>query len=128
MTELEAKRARYEQFIPPLHHTQNALWGMVDEKMMFAACDVMASRTKCHFRALDEDSIAMMLNYCCFNLFFEGGRTLVDVYVGQHLPENEDERLVQEAHQRSWFSLFELLRLEPDIGAHLRDLFTDENV
>jgi hypothetical protein len=125
----EEKRARYEQLIPHLHNTQAAVWGMVDEGMMRAACGVMATPAKCpHFLPKDDDSIAMMLNYCCFNLFLEGGGTLMDLYVSLHPAEDEDLRAVQEAHQRSYFSLFEIKQLVPRVGAELRDLFTDDIV
>jgi hypothetical protein len=75
----EEKRARYEQLVPHLHDTQMGVWRMVDEGMMRAACGVMGQPGKCtRFLPRDDDSIAVMLNYCCFNLFGEGGRTLMD--------------------------------------------------
>jgi hypothetical protein len=128
MASLEENLARYEKLIPHLHHTQMALWRRVDEEMMRAACSVMATWTKCRFLPRDDDSIAMMLNYCCFNVFFPDGRTLVDVYVAERAPESDDERAVLHAHQRSFFSLFEVLELVPRIGARLREVFTDETI
>jgi hypothetical protein len=128
MASLEANLARYETLIPHLHRTQMALWRRVEPEMMRAACGVMATATGCDFLPKDDDSIAMVLNDCCFNVFFPGRRTLVDVYVAERLPENDDERAVLQAHQRSYFSLFELMQLLPGIGARLRDLFTDEMI
>jgi len=128
MTSHDAKLARYEQLIPHLHDMQMALWNLVDTEMMRAACGVMATTTKCRFMPKDQDSIATMLNYCCFNIFFPNHRTLVDVYVAENPPETEDRRVVQRAHQRSYFSLFEVLEIVPRIGALVRELFTDENI
>jgi SEC-C motif-containing protein len=126
MPSLEENLARYEQLIPHLHNTQTALWRRVDEGMMRAACGVIKTATGCDFLPKDDDSIATMLNYCCFNVFLPGHRTLVDVYVATRTAESDDERAVLHAHQRSFFSLFELLEVVPRIGARLRELFTDE--
>jgi len=128
MPSLEANLARYQELIPHLHKTQVALWGRVDEGMMRAACGVMAHYTKCDFIPKDDDSIAMMLNYCCFNVFHPDGRSLMELYAGEHPGETDDERAVLQAHRQSYFSVFEVVQIEPGVGARLRDFFWDEHI
>jgi hypothetical protein len=128
MSSPEEFLARYEQLIPPLHHTQMALWERVEESMMRTACGVIAHYTKCDFMPRDEDSIAMMLNYCCFNVFHPDGRNLVEMYVGERPPLDTDTYSVIQAHLESRYSIFALLETVPRIGARLRDLFSDEEI
>ncbi len=128
MSSPEENLARYEELIPPLHDTQMALWKRVDEGMMRTACGVMASLTKCKFMPDDQDSIATMLNYCCFNVFHPDGRNLVELYVAECPPLSDDVYSVIQAHMASFFSLFEVVQIVPRIGARVRELFTDEEI
>jgi hypothetical protein len=128
MPSLEENLARYEKLIPHLHHTQMALWESVNEDFMRAGCRAMAVATGAYFMPREQDSIATMLNYCVFNVFFPDHRNLVDVHIGKTRPTDDDHRAVLEAHRRSWFSVFEVLEPLPRVGARLRDLFTEETL
>jgi hypothetical protein len=128
MPSVEENLARYQTLLPHLHHTQAALWGLVTEPIMRAGCADMTIGTGCSFFPKDDDSVVAMLNYICFNVTRPDGRMLLDVHVAEHPPEGDDLRAVLEGHQRSRFSMFEVLELVPRLGARLRDLFGDEGV
>jgi len=73
-----------------------------------------------------EDESAVLMDYCIYNVYRKG-RNAIDQYLCDCPPDPEsDEMLCLRAMQHATYALIVVHGVEPGVGCHVRNLFTDE--
>ena len=74
----------------------------------------------------NEDETSVLMDYCIYNVYRKG-RNAVEQYLCDCPPDpDSDEMACLQAMQHARYSLVAVLRVEPGVGCHVRDLFTEE--
>jgi hypothetical protein len=74
----------------------------------------------------NEDETSVLMDYCIYNVYRKG-RNAVEQYLCDCAPDpDSDEMACLRAMQHSIYALLAVLRVEPGIGCHVRNLFTEE--
>lgn len=74
----------------------------------------------------DEDQSSVLMDYCIYDVF-RAGRNAVDQYLCECPPEpDSDEMVCLRAMQQATYSLIVVEQVEPGVGCHVRNLFTEE--
>ncbi len=74
----------------------------------------------------NEDQSCVLADYCIYNVR-RHGRNAVEQYLCDCSPDpDSDEMVCLRAMQHATYGLLAVLRLEPGVGCHVRNLFTEE--
>ena len=74
----------------------------------------------------NEDETSVLMDYCIYDVYREG-RNAVEQYLCNCPPDPEsDEMACLRAMQHATYALVAVLRIEPGVGCHVRNLFTEE--
>jgi hypothetical protein len=74
----------------------------------------------------NEDETSVLMDYCIYNVYRKG-RNAVEQYLCDCPPDpNSDEMACLRAMQHGIYALVAVLRVEPGVGCHVRNLFTEE--
>ena len=74
----------------------------------------------------NEDEASVLMDYCVYNIYRKG-LNAVEQYLCDYPPDpNSDEMACLHAMQHATYTLVAVLRVEPGVGCHVRNLFTDE--
>lgn len=72
----------------------------------------------------DEDETAVLMDYCIYDVFRKG-RNAVDQYLCDSPPDPDSEEMTcLRAMQHATFAVIVMLRAEPGVGCHVRNMFT----
>ena len=73
-----------------------------------------------------EDETSVLMDYCIYDVYRKG-RNAVEQYLCDCPPEpDSDEMACLHAMQHATYALVAVLRVEPGVGCHVRNLFTEE--
>jgi hypothetical protein len=73
-----------------------------------------------------EDESCVLMDYCIYNVY-RNGRNAIDQYLcDSPPPPDSDEMACLRAMQRATYAMVAVLRIEPGVGCHVRNLYTDE--
>lgn len=73
-----------------------------------------------------EEETAVLMDYCIYNAYADG-RNAVDQYLCDCPPDpDSDEMLCLQAMQRATYTIIVVLDVVPDVGCHVRNMFTEE--
>ncbi|MHB1034987.1 MAG: hypothetical protein ACYC35_21745 [Pirellulales bacterium] len=73
-----------------------------------------------------EDETSVLMDYCIYDVYRKG-RNAVEQYLCDCPPDpDSDEMACLRAMQHATYALVAVLRVEPGVGCHVRNLFTDE--
>lgn len=74
----------------------------------------------------NEDESSVLMDYCIYDVYRKG-RNAVDQYLCDTPPDpDSDEMASLHAMQHATYTMVAVLRVEPGIGCHVRNLFTEE--
>jgi hypothetical protein len=74
----------------------------------------------------NEDQSSVLMDYCIYNVRRKG-RNAIEQYLCDCPPDpDSDEMACLHAMQHATYSLVAVLRVEPGVGCHVRNLFTEE--
>ncbi len=74
----------------------------------------------------NEDETYVLMDYCIYNVY-RNGRNAVEQYLCDCLPSpDSSEMACLRAMQHATYALVAVLGVEPGVGCHMRNLFTDE--
>jgi len=74
----------------------------------------------------NEDETSVLMDYCIYNVYRKG-RNAVEQYLCDCPPDpDSDEMACLRAMQHGTYALVAVLRVEPGVGCHVRNLFTEE--
>ena len=74
----------------------------------------------------NEDETSVLMDYCIYNVIRKG-RDAVEQYLCDCPPDSDsDEMACLQAMQHGIYALVAVLRVEPGVGCHVRNLFTEE--
>ncbi len=74
----------------------------------------------------NEDESSVLMDYCIYNVS-RRGRNAVEQYLCDRPPDpDSDEMTCLHAMQHATYALVVVLDVEPGVGCHIRNLFTDE--
>src|SRR3989304_2643233 len=74
----------------------------------------------------NEDETSVLMDYCIYAVYREG-RNAVEQYLCNCPPDPEsDEMACLRAMQHATYALVAVLRVDPGVGCHVRNLFTEE--
>jgi hypothetical protein len=74
----------------------------------------------------NEDETSVLMDYCIYNVYRQG-RNAVDVYIcDSPLDPDSDESICLRAMQSATYAVVAVLSVEPGVGCHVRNLFTEE--
>ena len=74
----------------------------------------------------NEDETSVLMDYCIYNVY-RNGRNAVEQYLCDDPPDpDSDEMACLQAMQHGIYALVAVLRVEPGVGCHVRNLFTEE--
>jgi hypothetical protein len=74
----------------------------------------------------NEDQSSVLMDYCIYDVYRKG-RNAVDQYLlDRPLDADSDEMACLQAMQRAIYTMIVVLRIEPDVGCQIRDLFSGE--
>jgi hypothetical protein len=74
----------------------------------------------------NEDETCVLMDYCIYDVSHKG-RNAVEQYLCECPPDPEsDEMTCLHAMQHARYTVVAILRVEPGVGCHVRNLFTDE--
>jgi hypothetical protein len=73
-----------------------------------------------------EDETSVLMDYCIYDVYRKG-RNAVEQYLCDSPPDpDSDEMACLHAMQHATYALVAALRVEPGVGCHIRNLFTEE--
>ncbi len=73
-----------------------------------------------------EDETSVLMDYCVYDVYRKG-RNAVEQYLCDCPPDpDSDEMTCLRAMQHATYTLIAVLRVEPGVGCHVRNLFTEE--
>ena len=73
-----------------------------------------------------EDESSMLMDYCIYDVYRKG-RNAVEQYLCDCPPDpDSDEMACLHAMQHATYALVAVLRVEPGVGCHVRNLYTEE--
>ena len=73
-----------------------------------------------------EDDTSVLMDYCIYDVYSQG-RNAIEQYLCDCPPDpDSDEAAILNAMQHATYALITVLRVEPGVGCHIRNLFTDE--
>lgn len=73
-----------------------------------------------------EDETCVLMDYCIYDVYRKG-RNAVEQYLCDCPPDpDSDEMACLHAMQHATYALIAVLRVEPGVGCHVRNLFTEE--
>ena len=73
-----------------------------------------------------EDESSMLMDYCIYDVYRKG-RNAVEQYLCDCPPDpDSDEMACLHAMQHDTYALVAVLRVEPGVGCHVRNMFTEE--
>ena len=74
----------------------------------------------------NEDETSVLMDYCIYDVYRKS-RNVVEQYLCDCPPEpDSDEMACLHAMQHATYALVAVLRVEPGVGCHVRNLFTEE--
>ena len=74
----------------------------------------------------NEDEMSVLMDYCIYDVYRKG-RNAVEQYLCDCPPDpDSDEMACLHAMQHATYGLVAVLRIEPGVGCHVRNLFTEE--
>jgi hypothetical protein len=74
----------------------------------------------------NEDETSVLMDYCIYDVY-RNGRNAVEQYLCDCPPDpDSDEMAFLQAMQHGIYALVAVLRVEPGVGCHVRNLFTEE--
>ena len=74
----------------------------------------------------NEDEASVLMDYCIYNVYHEG-RNAIEQYLCDCPPDpDSDEMACLHAMQHATYALVAVLRVEPGVGCHVRNMFTEE--
>jgi hypothetical protein len=74
----------------------------------------------------NEDETSVLMDYCIYDVYREG-RNAVDEYLCDSPPDpDSDEIVCLRAMQHATYTIVAVRRVEPGVGAYVRNLFTEE--
>jgi hypothetical protein len=74
----------------------------------------------------NEDETSVLMDYCIYDVYRKG-RNAVEQYLCDCPPDpDSDEMACLRAMQHAIYALVAVLRVEPSVGCHVRNLFTEE--
>ena len=74
----------------------------------------------------NEGETSVLMDYCIYDVYRQG-RNAVEQYLCDVPPDpDSDEMACLRAMQHATYTLVAVLRVEPDVGCHVRNLFTEE--
>jgi hypothetical protein len=74
----------------------------------------------------NEDETSVLMDYCIYDIY-RGGRNAVQQYLCDCPPDpDSDEMECLRAMEQATYALVAVLRIEPGVGCHVRNLFTEE--
>ena len=74
----------------------------------------------------NEDETSVLMDYCIYDVYRKG-RNAIEQYLCDCPPDpDSDEMTCLHAMQNATYSLVAVLRVEPGVGCHIRNLFTEE--
>ncbi len=74
----------------------------------------------------NEDESSVLMDYCIYDVY-RSGRNAIDQYLQDHSPDpDSDEMACLQAMRHAKYALVIVTRIEPGVGCHIKNLFTDE--
>lgn len=74
----------------------------------------------------NEDEMSVLMDYCVYDVYRKG-RNAVEQYLCDCPPDlDSDEMACLHAMQHATYALVAVFRIEPGVGCHVRNLFTEE--
>jgi hypothetical protein len=74
----------------------------------------------------NEDETSVLMDYCIYDVYRDG-RNAVEQYLCDSPPDPDSEEMIcLRAMQHASYSLVVVVQVEPGVGCHVRNLFTDE--
>jgi hypothetical protein len=118
--------AQYRRLRPVRLRLNNELVGRLSRDAFNEGASKLGMLRGKTFFFENEDETSVMMDYCIYNVYHKG-RNAVEQYLCDSPPDpDSDEMACLRAMQQATYSLVVVLRVEPGIGCHVRNLFTEE--
>jgi len=118
--------AFYKRLRPVRLRLNNELVGRLSRDVLEEGGDKLGILRRGMFVFDNEDESAVLMDYCIYNVY-RRGRNAIDEYLRDCPPDaDSDEMLCLQAMRRAKYALGVVTGIEPGVGCHITNLFTDE--
>jgi hypothetical protein len=118
--------ARYRRLRPIRLRLNNELVGRLSRKVLDNGAKRIGILRGGVFVFDNEDEASVLMDYCIYDVY-RNGRNAVEQYLCDFPPDpDSDEMECLRAMQHATYALVVVLRVEPGVGCHIRNLFTEE--
>jgi uncharacterized protein YchJ len=126
VTQYKEILARYQRFRPIRLRLNNELVRRLSRDVLDEGGKKLGILRRGVFVFDNEDESSVLMDYCVYNVF-RRGRNAVEQYLADCPPDPDSEEMAcLRAMQQATYALVVVLRVEPGVGCHVRNLFTDE--
>jgi hypothetical protein len=125
-TEYQDVLTRYQRFRPIRFRLNDELVRRLPRDVLDEGARKLGILRRGVFVFDNEDESSVLMDYCIYNVF-RRGRNAVEQYLCDCPPDpNSDEMACLGAMKQATYALVVVLRVEPGVGCHVRNLFTEE--
>jgi hypothetical protein len=118
--------AHYERLRPTRWRLNNELVRRLSREALHEGAKKIGILRGGMFVFDNEDETSVLMDYCIYDVYRQG-RNAVEQYLCDVPPNpDSDEMACLRAMQHATYALVAVLRVEPGVGCHVRNLFTEE--
>lgn len=118
--------ALYQRLRPVRLRLNNELVGRLSRDALDEGGKKLGILRRGMFVFNNEDESSVLMDYCIYDVY-RSGRNAIDQYLEDNSPDPEsDEMACLQAMRHSKYALAIVTRIEPGVGCHIQNLYTDE--
>lgn len=118
--------ALYQRIRPVRLRLNNELVGRLSRDVLDEGGKKLGILRRGMFVFDNEDESSVLMDYCIYDVY-RSGRNAIDEYLEDNSPDPEsDEMACLQAMRHARYALVLVTGIEPGVGCHIRNLFTDE--
>lgn len=125
-TDLSDVAAQYQRIRPVRFRLNNELVTRLSRDMLHNGAKSLGMLRDGILVFDTEDETSVLMDYCIYDVDRKG-RNAVDQYLADNPPDpDSDEMACLHAMQHATYTMLVVLQIEPGVGCHVRNLFSDE--